>query len=104
MVVCPTAQVYDGVMPNFRDMVTELSIGACVALEVVARSNQVGQVVGAFRDFAGPWDVEMAKELRPTSLRALFGEDRTRNALHCTDMPEDGASESAYFFDVLQSA
>lgn len=97
-------EVYDGVMPNFRDMVTELSIGACVALEVVARSNQVGQVVGAFRDFAGPWDVEMAKELRPTSLRALFGEDRTRNALHCTDMPEDGASESAYFFDVLQSA
>lgn len=97
-------EVYDGVMPNFVDMVTELSLGPCIALEVAAKSNQVGfDTVSAFRDFAGPWDVEMAKALRPTSLRALFGMDRTRNAVHCTDMPEDGASEVAYFFDILQS-
>lgn len=35
----------------------------------------------------------VAQELRPTSLRAKFGSDRVRNALHCSDLPEDGPLE-----------
>ena len=50
---------------------------------------------------AGPWDVEMAKELRPDSLRARFGEDRIRNAVHCTDLPEDAQLECEYCFQLL---
>lgn len=35
----------------------------------------------------------VAQELRPTSLRARFGSDRVRNAVHCSDLPEDGPLE-----------
>jgi nucleoside-diphosphate kinase len=40
--------------------------------------------------------------LRPNSLRAKFGEDRVKNVVHCTDMPEDGVLEVRYFFEMLQ--
>jgi len=33
--------------------------------------------------------------------RAKFGLDRVRNAVHCTDMPEDGNLEVQYFFQLL---
>mmetsp|Transcript_44576 Transcript_44576/g.90049 ORF Transcript_44576/g.90049 Transcript_44576/m.90049 type:complete len:372 (-) Transcript_44576:165-1280(-) len=102
-------EVYDGVMPNYKDMVVDLCSGPIIALEVkLAPSGRVDpsstSVVSAFRDFVGPWDVEMAKELRPTSIRAKFGKGRTENALHCTDLPDDGAAEVSYFFDVLQGS
>jgi nucleoside-diphosphate kinase len=58
-------------------------------------------VVAQFRDHAGPWDVEMARELQPQTLRARFGHDRVRNAVHCTDLAEDGVLECEYFFDLL---
>jgi hypothetical protein len=35
--------------------------------------------------------------------RAKFGLDRVRNAVHCTDLPEDGTLECEYFFKILQS-
>lgn len=39
----------------------------------------------------------MARELRTNSLRARYGEDTVRNALHCSDLPDDGPLEvSAY--------
>jgi nucleoside-diphosphate kinase len=96
-------EVYDGVMPNFPEMVSQLCTGPAIALEV-KRGEGKGSVgvVEAFRDFVGPWDVEMAKELRPMTVRAKYGRNRTENAIHCTDLPEDGEAESAYFFQVLQ--
>lgn len=54
-----------------------------------------------FREIAGPWDIDMARELKPSTIRARFGVDRVQNAVHCTDLPEDGALESQYFFDIL---
>ena len=35
-------------------------------------------------------DPEIAKNLRPNTLRARFGHTRTHNGVHCTDLPEDG--------------
>ena len=35
--------------------------------------------------------------------RAKYGHDRVRNAVHCTDMPEDGVLEVKYFFEILQA-
>jgi len=32
----------------------------------------------------------MAKTVRPKSLRAVFGKDKGKNAVHCTDLAEDG--------------
>ena len=56
----------------------------------------------AFRDLVGPMDPEIAKNLRPNTLRARFGIDRCLNAIHCTDLPEDGTLECEYFFSIQQ--
>jgi nucleoside-diphosphate kinase len=46
-----------------------------------------------FREFCGPHDPAIAKALRPSSIRSIFGEDRVKNAVHCTDLEEDGVLE-----------
>ena len=93
-------EVYEGVVPHFNDAIDQLITGPCVAMEVVSYREDVNAVTH-LRQSAGPWDVEMAKELRPGSIRAQFGQDRVKNGIHCTDLPEDGILESQYFFDIL---
>jgi nucleoside-diphosphate kinase len=39
--------------------------------------------------------------LRKNTVRATFGLDRVQNAVHCTDLEEDGLLESEFFFKVL---
>lgn len=56
-----------------------------------------------FREFCGPNDPELARHLRPKSLRALFGQDKIKNGIHCTDLPDDGELEVDYFFNLLVS-
>lgn len=46
----------------------------------------------------------MARNLRPKSIRAHFGVDRVENAVHCTDLVEDGVLEVEYFFKLLIGA
>ena len=36
---------------------------------------------------------EIARHLRPKTLRAQFGTNKIQNAVHCTDLPEDGLLE-----------
>lgn len=36
---------------------------------------------------------EIARHLRPGTLRAVFGKNKIQNAVHCTDLPEDGLLE-----------
>ncbi len=60
-------------------------------------------VVSSLRNLVGPHDPEIAKILRPNTLRAIFGKDRVKNAIHCTDLPEDGILEVQYFFELLQN-
>lgn len=45
----------------------------------------------------------MARTLRPRTLRALFGLDKVKNGVHCTDLPEDAILEVEYFFRILDS-
>ncbi|RLN80917.1 hypothetical protein BBJ28_00003404 [Nothophytophthora sp. Chile5] len=92
-------EVYEGVVPHFNETVDHFTTGPCLALELVGQHTE--DVVAQFRASAGPWDVEMAKELKPQTLRAKYGHDRVRNAVHCTDLAEDGVLESQYFFDIL---
>jgi len=58
--------------------------------------------VKSFRDVCGPHDPEIAKILRANTIRSKFGKDRIRNAVHCTDLAEDGVLEVEYFFNILQ--
>ncbi|XP_053391011.1 nucleoside diphosphate kinase 7-like [Mercenaria mercenaria] len=89
-------EVYKGVVQEYNAMVLELTSGPCIALEVRAQNAPT-----AFREMSGPADPEIARHLRPRTLRALFGQDKVKNAVHCTDLPEDGLLEVEYFFKVL---
>uniref|UniRef100_A0A8C7YT29 Nucleoside diphosphate kinase homolog 7 n=1 Tax=Oryzias sinensis TaxID=183150 RepID=A0A8C7YT29_9TELE len=91
-------EVYKGVVLEYPGMVTELCSGPCMALEI--RGTDTSKT---FREFCGPADPEIARHLRPNTLRALYGKDKVRNAVHCTDLPEDGVLEVQYFFKILDT-
>jgi len=44
---------------------------------------------------------ELARHVRPNTIRALFGRTKAKNAIHCTDLPEDAELEVEYFFKIL---
>lgn len=89
-------EVYKSVVPEYTDHVLQLCSGLSVALELRAEN-----AVQTFRVSAGPWDVEMAKELRPDTIRGRYGIDKVMNAVHCTDLPEDAELECEYCFKLL---
>lgn len=89
--------VYKGVLPEYLPIIENLSGGPVIALEIRQQN-----AVASFRELCGPHDPEIARHLRPDTLRSKFGLDRVRNAVHCTDMPEDGTLEVQYFFQLLQ--
>ncbi|KAL0582236.1 hypothetical protein ABG067_007935 [Albugo candida] len=91
-------EVYDGVLPHYNDTVEHLVSGLCVAIRLEGTTDNI---VPDFRTYVGPWDVDMAKKLSPHTIRAKFGLDRVCNAVHCTDLPDDGASECDFFFNIL---
>eukprot|EP00775_Hariotina_reticulata_P006258 gene6258-6496_t len=95
-------EVYKGVVApgEFSGMVDELVAGPCFAVEVADKDGG-GDPVEPFRQLCGPLDPELGRVLRPQSLRARFGISRVKNAVHCTDLPEDGHLETNYFFNIL---
>jgi nucleoside-diphosphate kinase len=90
-------EVYKGVVPEYSDHVVELCGGMCVAIELRAQD-----AVRTFRQTAGPWDVEMARELRPNTIRGMYGVDKVRNVVHCTDLDTDAIAECEYVFKLVQ--
>jgi len=89
-------EVYKGVLPEYFDMVSQLCAGPCLVMEV-----RQEDAVASFRKLVGPHDPEVAKHLRGNTLRAQYGVDRAKNAVHATDLPEDGLLEVEYFFNIL---
>lgn len=96
-------EVYKGVVPEYSDWVDEVVGGKCVAFQVVFPESPAN-TVPALRELCGAHDPEIAHHLHKTSLRALYGESKVKNAVHCTDLPEDGPLEVDYFFVILPSA
>lgn len=89
-------EVYNGVVPEYKKLVDHLAAGVCWALEVRAEN-----AVAALRALCGPHDPEVCRVLFPNTIRAKFGSDRVMNAVHCTDLAEDGPLESEFFFTLL---
>lgn len=87
-------EVYKECGPIYKEMVNELCSGTCIVL--IVKSS-----VEKFREITGPYDVDSAKVLYPTSIRAKFGKSRIENAIHCTDLQEEKELEVNYFFDIL---
>ncbi|KAJ0182446.1 hypothetical protein K1T71_001815 [Dendrolimus kikuchii] len=65
-------EVYKGIVPEYKGMVEELSSGTCVAMEITAKDKGINTAV-EFRKLVGPSDPEIARLLRPHTLRAKFG-------------------------------
>lgn len=89
-------EIYRGILPDLNAVVDHLCSGPILVMEIMESHG-----AGAFRKIVGPWDIAMAKDLYPMSIRARFGLNNIENAVHCTDLVEDGVSEIRYFFDVL---
>jgi len=56
--------VYKGVLPEYLPLIEQMTSGPMIALEVRQEN-----VVLALRDFCGPHDPEIAKHLRPNTIR-----------------------------------
>jgi nucleoside-diphosphate kinase len=91
--------VYSNIYPSYSKVVQHITSGPCLAAVVTGSV----EVVNEFRAFAGPLNPELAKVLRPDSLRARFGKNDITNGIHCTDLPGDGEMECRYFFETLAS-
>ena len=117
-------EVYQGVVKEHNYLIEQILSGSVIALQIECnRDNNTGKekenqtnnlqddprreingnsTFNEFRDFVGPKDPEIAKYIRPRTLRAKYGTDRVQNAVHCTDLQEDGHLESTFFFQILQ--
>ena len=96
-------EVYKGVLAigEFTALVDELTSGPCIAFEVADRDaagsvSSAEVVVESFRELCGPLDPELARVLRPKSIRAQLGLNKIKNGIHCTDLVEDGQLEVGY--------
>lgn len=90
-------EVYKGVLAEYSSIIDEVSSGPIIAMEVRQEN-----VVERLRSLVGPHDPEIAKILRPNTIRSIYGKDRVKNAVHCTDLVDDGVLEVQYFFELLQ--
>ena len=91
-------EVYKGVLPEYSGMTDQLASGRLVAVELTG-----DDAVHTLRQICGPRHVDVAKRIAPDTLRARHGTDTLRNAVHCTDLDEDGVLEVEYFFRVLSA-
>lgn len=92
--------VYRGLYPSYSKMMEHICSGPVLALLI---SNRNGSVVENFRALCGPYEPELAQIIAPNTLRAKFGIDNIHNAVHCTDLPDDGEMETRYIFETLAS-
>ncbi|XP_050462271.1 nucleoside diphosphate kinase 7 isoform X1 [Cataglyphis hispanica] len=95
-------EIYKGVLSEYTAMVAELQSGPCIVIEV-SRKNEDSNIVADFRNFCGPMEPDIARQIKPNSLRAKYGKTKVQNGVHCSDLPEDGVLEIEYFFKILES-
>ncbi|XP_072940655.1 nucleoside diphosphate kinase homolog 7-like isoform X2 [Epargyreus clarus] len=93
-------EIYKGVVPEYEAMCIHLAEGKCIALEVKCYDDSLNAVC-EFRKLCGPRDPDLCRQLYPDSIRAHYGKNIIHNAVHCTDLPEDGELEVEYFFKLV---
>lgn len=89
---------YRNVFVKYNAILEQMTLSPTLAV-LITGSNY--DLVERFRDFVGPVSPQLAKVVRPNSLRALFGEDEVKNGIHSTDLSEDAQMECKYFFNTL---
>lgn len=77
----------------FNNLISFMTSGKIMPL-VLRKKDAVAQ----WRSLIGPTSVEKARNEAPTSIRARFGTDDTRNAAHGSDALDSAMWEIAFFF------
>ena len=80
--------------PFFDQLTDFMSSGPIVAMELVADG-----AIQKWRKLLGPTNTFTAQQEAPSSIRALYGTDGTRNACHGSDSSSSAARELSFFFD-----
>ncbi|MGC8852690.1 MAG: nucleoside-diphosphate kinase [Hydrogenobacter sp.] len=83
--------------PFYRELVEFMTSGPVVAC-VLEGENAIKRV----RDIIGPTDSEEARKVAPSSIRALFGTDKGKNAIHASDSKESADYEIPFIFSHLE--
>jgi len=76
--------------PTLQGFITS---DVCIGMELV----KVNGIQG-WRNFIGPTNTQKAKEEKPNSIRAIFGTDGTKNAVHGSDSIQSAQRECGIFF------
>jgi len=77
----------------FNRLTGFMSSGPMTAM-VLAKENGIAH----WRDLMGPTKTYRARDLAPTSIRALYGISDTRNATHGSDSDDSAKKEITFFF------
>ncbi|GAB6065541.1 nucleoside-diphosphate kinase [Aquifex pyrophilus] len=83
--------------PFFQELVEFMSSGPVVAA-VLEGEDAIKRV----REIIGPTDSEEARKVAPNSIRAQFGTDKGKNAIHASDSPESAKYEISFIFSGLE--
>lgn len=78
---------------SFTRLVAFMSSGRAVAM-ILRKDNAVRD----FKELCGPPDSNKARETHPRSIRALYGLDIIRNAIHCSSSAETAFAEADTVF------
>ncbi|KAJ3197542.1 hypothetical protein HK101_002845 [Irineochytrium annulatum] len=79
---------------EFYDTLTTWMSGAPIYAMVLEKAS----AISGWRALAGPTNSEKAKETAPETIRALYGTDGSKNAVHGSDSPESAAREIGVIF------
>eukprot|EP00703_Trepomonas_sp_PC1_P000915 JAP95691.1 Nucleoside diphosphate kinase [Trepomonas sp. PC1] len=90
-------KAYQQVIPNYQQFCDLFDDGAVVALQL-----EGDDCINKSRELCGPWDPEIAKLLRPESLRARYGLNAVENAVFVTDIEEEAEIHSEYWFKCVE--
>jgi len=82
--------------PFFGDLVRFMTSGPCVVMAIEGEN-----AVARYREVMGPTDSKKAPE---GTIRAKFGTDIEKNAVHGSDAPESAKAEIGFFFAAAELA
>ncbi|NWQ61949.1 NDK7 kinase, partial [Neopipo cinnamomea] len=88
-------EIYKGVVPEYLVSLRRIKEAQVPCLDKAVGFPMPQVQPDKFHIFCNPGDPlnAAARHLRPGTLRAVFGKDKIQNAVHCTDLPEDGLLE-----------
>ncbi len=83
--------------PFYEELVEFMTSGPVVAC-VLEGERAISRV----REIIGPTDSEEARKTAPNSIRALYGTDKGKNAIHASDSEESANYEIHFIFSSLE--